>query len=170
MRSGRGRRRAARGRVPQGFRIPRTRAGRAANAGCARLRGGMPLERPGLQLRARPGGSRAYRAPPAVRAAVTAGWARRWWSMLSVAVQQAVASTALGGAWLQPLQLEAGEGPPLDSIVHHAAQEGQGRLPLRPYSEKRLFRQAGKGVRKKQKRTMHSCIGLHAMGGSGMVD
>ena len=70
--------------------------------------------------------------PPAVRAAATAGWARRWWSMLSVAVQQAVASTALGGAWLQPLQPAAGEGPPLDSILHHAAPEGHSRLPLRP--------------------------------------
>ena len=73
----------------------------------------------------------AYRATPAVRAAATAGWVRRW-SMLSVAVQQAVASTALGGAWLQPLQPEAGEGPPLDSILHHAALEGHSRLPLRP--------------------------------------
>ena len=74
----------------------------------------------------------SFRAPPAVRAAATAAWARRWWSMLSVAVQQAVASTALGGAWLQPLQPEAGEGPPLDSIVHHAAPEGRSCLPLRP--------------------------------------
>ena len=73
---------------------------------------------------------KAYRAPPAVRAAATAAWARR--SMLSVAVQQAVASTALGGAWLQPLQPEAGEGPPLDSIAHLAAPEGHSRLPLRP--------------------------------------
>ena len=32
------------------------------------------------------------------RVAATAGWARHWWSMLSVAVQQAVASTALDGA------------------------------------------------------------------------
>ena len=66
---------------------------------------------------------RAYRAPPAVRAAATAGWPRRWWIMRSVVVQHAVASTALGGAWLQPLQPEAGEGLPLDSIVHHAAAE-----------------------------------------------
>ena len=29
-----------------------------------------------------------------------------------MAVQQAVASTALGGAWLQPLQPAAGEGSP----------------------------------------------------------
>ena len=73
---------------------------------------------------------KAYRAPLPVRAAATAAWARR--SMLSVAVQQAVASTALGGAWRQPLQPEAGEGPPLDSVIHHAAPEGHSRLPLRP--------------------------------------
>ena len=52
--------------------------------------------------------------------------------MLSVAVQQAVAGTALGGPWRQPLQPEAGEGPPLDSIVHYAAPAGQSRMPLRP--------------------------------------
>ena len=75
---------------------------------------------------------KAYRAPLPVRAAATAAWARRWWSMLAVAVQQAVASTALGGAWRQPLQPEAGEGPPLDSVIHHAAPEGHSRLPLRP--------------------------------------
>ena len=39
---------------------------------------------------------RAHRAPPAVRSAAAAGWSRRWWGMLAVAVQQAVASTALG--------------------------------------------------------------------------
>ena len=48
---------------------------------------------------------KANRAPPALRAAAFAAWARRWWGMLSVAVQQAVASTALGG-WVQPLSLK----------------------------------------------------------------
>ena len=38
---------------------------------------------------------RACRAPPALRAAAASGWTRRWWSILSVAVQQAVRSTAL---------------------------------------------------------------------------
>ena len=75
---------------------------------------------------------KAYRAPPAVRAAATVTWARRWWSMPSVAVQQAVASTALGGAWLQPPQPEPGSDPPLDSILHLAAPAGHSRLPLRP--------------------------------------
>ena len=56
-------------------------------------------------------------ASPAIRAAAAAGWTRRWWSMLSVAVQQAVASTALGGPWQQPLRPGACEGPPLDVVL-----------------------------------------------------
>ena len=75
---------------------------------------------------------KAYRAPPAIRAAATVAWARRWWSMLSVAVQQAVAGTALGRGWLQLLQQEAGAGPPLDGILDHAAPDGRSCLPLRP--------------------------------------
>ena len=39
---------------------------------------------------------RAQRAPPALRAAATSAWTRRWWAALAVAVQQAVTSTALG--------------------------------------------------------------------------
>ena len=33
---------------------------------------------------------RAHRAPPGVRAPARTAWARRWWSMLSVSVQQEV--------------------------------------------------------------------------------
>ena len=42
---------------------------------------------------------RACRAPPTVRRAAASGWARRWWSIVSVAVQQAVGTTALGRTW-----------------------------------------------------------------------
>ena len=43
---------------------------------------------------------RSLRAPPAVRRPAAQGWQRRWWAQLSsVAVQQAVGSTALGRAW-----------------------------------------------------------------------
>ena len=73
-----------------------------------------------------------HRAPPALRAAASGAWARRWWSMLSEAVQQAVASTALGGPWMHPLQSETHEGPPLDALLHLEAPAGQSRLPLRP--------------------------------------
>ena len=34
-----------------------------------------------------------------VRCAAASGWARQWWSILSVAVQQTVGTTALGRAW-----------------------------------------------------------------------
>ena len=74
----------------------------------------------------------AESSPSPARAPRRAGWARRWWGMLSVAVQQAVASTALGGPWLHPLQPETCDGPPLDTLLHHEAPTGQSRLPLRP--------------------------------------
>ena len=45
---------------------------------------------------------RALRAPPAVRRAAEAGWRRRWWALLSAALQRALASTLLGGRWLSP--------------------------------------------------------------------
>ena len=51
--------------------------------------------------------------------------------MFSVAVQQPVAGTALGRAWLQPLQQGAGAGPPLDGIFDDAALEGTELLALR---------------------------------------
>ena len=70
---------------------------------------------------------RACRAPPTVRQAAAAGWARRWWSVLSVAVQAAVGTTALGqapcvsaGSDFTPL--------PLDRILEPATS----RLPMRP--------------------------------------
>ena len=75
---------------------------------------------------------KGHRAPPALRAAACGAWARRWWSMLSVAVQQTVGSTALGGPWMHPLQSETHEGPPLDALLHLEAPAGQSRLPLRP--------------------------------------
>ena len=44
---------------------------------------------------------RFQRAPPPLRASATQGWVRRWWSVLSVALQRAVASSALG-VWTMP--------------------------------------------------------------------
>ena len=75
---------------------------------------------------------RACRAPPALRSAAASGWTRRWWSMLSVAVQQAVASTALGRPWPQPPHAPCATGPPLDRLLDLAEAEGPSRLPLRP--------------------------------------
>ena len=45
---------------------------------------------------------RAPRAPGVLRASAAVGWRRRWWSLLSVAVQHAVTTTALSGEWLLP--------------------------------------------------------------------
>ena len=73
---------------------------------------------------------RACRAPPALRAAAASGWTRRWWSILSVAVQQAVTSTALGRPWPLPPHAARATGPPLDRLLDLA--EGPSRLPLRP--------------------------------------
>ena len=47
---------------------------------------------------------RARRTAAAVRAAARSGWQRRWWGLLSVALQQAVASTAQGHLWIHPQQ------------------------------------------------------------------
>ena len=75
---------------------------------------------------------RALRAPPAVRDAASSGWARRWWGALSVAVQLAVASTALGRAWPAAPLPGPSDGPALDRVLDLATNEGPSRLPLRP--------------------------------------
>ena len=43
---------------------------------------------------------RRLRAPP--RATAAAGWAHRWWCLLSTAAQRAAATTALGEDWITP--------------------------------------------------------------------
>ena len=73
---------------------------------------------------------RAHRAPPAVRAPAKAAWARRWWSLLSVAVQQAVGHTALGRARALPGPAHA-DAPALDEVLHLADPDRPSRLPLR---------------------------------------
>ena len=83
---------------------------------------------------------RACRAPPALRSAAASGWTRRWWSMLSVAVQQAVASTALGRPWPQPPHAPCATGPPLDRLLDLAEAEGPSRLPWRHRRSRRWTR------------------------------
>ena len=73
---------------------------------------------------------RAHPAPPAVRAPAKAAWARRWWSLLSVAVQQAVGHTALGRARALPGPAHA-DAPALDEVLHLADPDRPSRLPLR---------------------------------------
>ena len=74
------------------------------------------------------------RAPPALRRAAMSAWARHWSGMLAVAVQQAVAGTALGPHGPQLATSAAGNpsGPDLDQLLHLSAAEGPSRLPLRP--------------------------------------
>ena len=75
---------------------------------------------------------RAQRAPPALRAAATSAWMRRWWATLAVAVQQAVSSTALGSPWPAPPHASQPPGPELDRVLDLAEAAGPSRLPLRP--------------------------------------
>ena len=56
---------------------------------------------------------------------------RRCWGMLSVAVQQTVATTALGRAWPAPLHPHQRDAPPLERMLELAAPAGSSRLPLR---------------------------------------
>ena len=51
--------------------------------------------------------------------------------MLSVAVQQAVATTALGRALPAPLRPHQRDAPPLERVLELAAPAGSSRLPLR---------------------------------------
>ena len=74
---------------------------------------------------------RAQRAPPAVRSAASSAWARRWWAMLAVSVQQAVTSTALGSAWPAPLHASRQSAPELERVLDLADAAGPSRLPLR---------------------------------------
>eukprot|EP00439_Symbiodinium_sp_Y106_P025062 s727_g3.t1 len=63
---------------------------------------------------------RSQRAPPALRRAAAVGWSRRWWGILAVAVQEAVASTALGRAWPVPLRPCQRDEPPLERVLELA--------------------------------------------------
>ena len=74
---------------------------------------------------------RSLRGPPAVRRPAAQGWQRRWWAQLSVAVQQAVGSTALGRAWPAAPQGPGLPEPPLEHVLRLAADAGASRLPLR---------------------------------------
>ena len=73
---------------------------------------------------------RVQRAPPLLRAAAAQGWARRWWSVLSVALQRAVASSALGVWTMTPLP-GAPDALPLGDVLDLAIASAPSRLPLR---------------------------------------
>ena len=73
---------------------------------------------------------RVQRAPPPLRAAAAQGWARRWWSVLSVALQRAVASSALG-VWTMPPLPGAPDALPLGDVLDLAIASAPSRLPFR---------------------------------------
>ena len=74
---------------------------------------------------------RASKEAPRLRRS-TRAWEARWWGMLSVAVQNALASTLIDDAPLPPHLLHAweGHGPPLGELFHGEAP-AESRLPLR---------------------------------------
>ena len=74
---------------------------------------------------------RALRVPPSVRRAAEAGWRRRWWALLSAALQRALASTLLGGRWLSPARPAAQGEPDLADVLALAGPSGPSLLPLR---------------------------------------
>ena len=75
---------------------------------------------------------RAAQAPPLLRQSVAAAYSRRWWCLLGVAVQDALASTALGLP-SGPLAGCADTGGPYDAdvVALHGAPSAPSRLPLR---------------------------------------
>ena len=66
---------------------------------------------------------RAQRAPQALRTAATFAWTRQWRAILTVALQLAVSSTALGSQWLAPLHASQlpGFGASKRTSTHHRA-------------------------------------------------
>ena len=77
-------------------------------------------------------GKRAAQAPPILRQSMAAAYSRRWWCLLGVAVQDALASTALGLP-SGPLAGCADNGGPCDTdvVALHGALSAPSRLPLR---------------------------------------
>ena len=71
---------------------------------------------------------RVQGAPPPLRASAAQGWARRWWSVLSVALQRAVASSGLG-VWTMPPLPGTPDALPLGDVLDLAIASAPNRLP-----------------------------------------
>ena len=73
--------------------------------------------------------AKSEEAAPRLRKSAAFAWENRWWSMISVATQNALAATLVDDA---PHMLHAWEGdaPPLGILLHGEAP-AEGRLPLR---------------------------------------
>ena len=75
---------------------------------------------------------RSRQAPPLLRAAARAAYSRRWWGLLSVAVQDAVAATLLGAPLGPYGGCAAGVSPALpDVLTLCSGGSAHSRLPLR---------------------------------------
>jgi len=76
---------------------------------------------------------RAAQAPPLLRQCVASAYTRRWWTLLGVAVQDALAATILGLPAGPLAGGTAAAAPPFDAdvLADTAAMPGPSRLPLR---------------------------------------
>ena len=74
--------------------------------------------------------SRAMRAPAPLRGAATQGWYRRWWGLLSVAVQNTLAATLLGSPPVHA-PMPGAQAPPLQDVLHDACPPVPSCLPAR---------------------------------------
>ena len=82
-----------------------------------------------LPIHPRPRSSKESRRSAPLRKSAAFAWENRWWSMISVATQNALAATLVDDA---PHMLHAWEGtaPPLGILLHGEAP-AESRLPLR---------------------------------------
>ena len=74
--------------------------------------------------------SRALRAPAPLRGAATQGWYRRWWGLLSVAVQNTLAATLLGTPPVHA-PMPGAQAPHLQDVLHDAYPPVPSCLPAR---------------------------------------
>ena len=74
--------------------------------------------------------SRTMRAPAPLRGAATQGWYRRWWGLLSVAVQNTLAATLLGSPPVHA-PMPGAQAPPLQDVLHDACPPVPSCLPAR---------------------------------------
>ena len=62
---------------------------------------------------------RAQRAPAALRGVAKQSWLRRWWGLLSMALQGALAATLLGAAYVHGA-MPGAQLPALEEVLHDA--------------------------------------------------
>ena len=73
--------------------------------------------------------TRAHAVPPLLRRAAALAYHRRWWGMLSVALQRTVTTYLLDDPGIA-VALGSGPEPPLADVLHEAF-DPPARLPLR---------------------------------------